>query len=70
MTYSMVARDPVTGALGATTATGMMAVGANVPHCYSKAPIPDLQALYLHSCEPDYSEFVKRLPTRGAPGRG
>ena len=33
MTFSIVARDSRTGALGVATATGSLAVGAQVPHC-------------------------------------
>lgn len=32
MTFSIIARDPKTGALGVATATGKLAVGAQVPH--------------------------------------
>jgi uncharacterized Ntn-hydrolase superfamily protein len=33
MTYSIIAHDPKCGAVGVATATGLLAVGANVPHC-------------------------------------
>lgn len=33
MTFSIVGRDERTGCLGIATATGMIAVGAQVPHC-------------------------------------
>lgn len=33
MTFSIVGRDSGTGALGVATATGSLAVGAQVPHC-------------------------------------
>lgn len=35
MTFSILARDPDTGAIGVATATGSIAVGAQVPHCRS-----------------------------------
>ncbi len=35
MTFSIIARDPKTGALGIATATGKLAVGAQVPHLRS-----------------------------------
>lgn len=37
MTYSIIARDPYTGAFGAATATGSVAVGGFVPHARSGA---------------------------------
>tara|TARA_R110001599_G_scaffold8228_3_gene39795 strand:+ start:7071 stop:7763 length:693 start_codon:yes stop_codon:yes gene_type:complete len=37
MTYSIIARDPDTGALGVATATGSVAVGGFVPHARSGA---------------------------------
>lgn len=33
MTFTIIGRDPQTGALGVATATGAIAVGAQVPHC-------------------------------------
>lgn len=33
MTYTIIARDPEIGAIGVATATGSIAVGAQVPHC-------------------------------------
>ena len=33
MTFSIIARDPENGAVGVATATGSIAVGAQVPHC-------------------------------------
>ena len=32
MTYSIVARDPASGAVGVAAATGLVAIGALVPH--------------------------------------
>lgn len=33
MTFTIIGRDPESGALGVATATGSIAVGAQVPHC-------------------------------------
>lgn len=33
MTFTIIARDPKNGAVGVATATGSIAVGAQVPHC-------------------------------------
>ncbi|GAB4393756.1 MAG: DUF1028 domain-containing protein [Kiloniellaceae bacterium] len=33
MTFTIIARDPDSGAIGVATATGSLAVGAQVPHC-------------------------------------
>ena len=33
MTFTIIARDPANGAVGVATATGSIAVGAQVPHC-------------------------------------
>ncbi|MGE5766283.1 MAG: DUF1028 domain-containing protein [Bacteroidota bacterium] len=33
MTFTVIGRDPASGALGVATATGSIAVGAQVPHC-------------------------------------
>jgi len=33
MTFTIIGRDPETGAIGVATATGSIAVGAQVPHC-------------------------------------
>jgi uncharacterized Ntn-hydrolase superfamily protein len=33
MTFTIIGRDPQSGALGVATATGSIAVGAQVPHC-------------------------------------
>jgi uncharacterized Ntn-hydrolase superfamily protein len=33
MTFTIIARDPDSGAIGVATATGSIAVGAQVPHC-------------------------------------
>jgi uncharacterized Ntn-hydrolase superfamily protein len=33
MTFTIIGRDPENGAIGVATATGSIAVGAQVPHC-------------------------------------
>lgn len=33
MTFTIIGRDPASGAIGVATATGSIAVGAQVPHC-------------------------------------
>jgi uncharacterized Ntn-hydrolase superfamily protein len=78
MTYSIVARDPDTGALGVATATGGPCVGALVPHVMSGVgaiatqgdtnPFYGLDGLQLLPQTPA-AEMVQML-TAADPGRG
>jgi uncharacterized Ntn-hydrolase superfamily protein len=75
MTYSIIARDPNSGAVGVATATGLLAVGANVPHCrfgigalasqgHSTSPLYADDGMALLEREWEAKEIVDALVSR------
>ncbi len=69
MTFSIVARDPETGALGVATATAGPAVGALVPHGAAGIGAIATQAMTNAYLAIDGLEHLKTLDAEGALAR-
>src|ERR1700732_4805798 len=75
MTFSIIASDPKRGAVGVATATGLLAVGANVPHCahgvgalatqgHSTSPLYADDGMALLERQWEAQEIVEALTSR------